>query len=148
VYTCFGNEFVRIGPVKLFADGSASERTIRMRTPYGGKRGDFGILTMDQEEIHAAVADAHCHGSQVGIHANGGVTIDMVLSTYERVLREWPHPNRRHRIEHGSLINPGLVRRIKATSSIPTPVWTYVYYHGKTWQAYGGEEIRPIFAHR
>jgi predicted amidohydrolase YtcJ len=148
VYTGLGNEFVRIGPVKFVADGSASERTMRMSTPYVGKPNDFGILTMDQKEIHAAVEDAHRHGWQVGIHANGDVTIDMVLNAYERVLREWPHPERRHRIEHCSLVNPGLVQRIKATGSIPTPFWTYVYYHGEKWKAYGEEKMRWMFAHR
>jgi predicted amidohydrolase YtcJ len=148
VYTGLGNEFVRIGPVKFVADGSASERTMRMSTPFVGKPGDYGILTMDQKEIHDAVEDAHRHGWQVGIHANGDVTIDMVLNAYERVLREWPHPDRRHRIEHCSLINPGLVRRIKATGSIPTPFWTYVYYHGEKWKAYGEDKMRSMFAHR
>ena len=148
VYTGLGSEFVRIGAVKFVADGSASERTMRMSTPYADKPGDYGILTMDQKQIHEAVEDAHRHGWQVGIHANGDVTIDLVLNAYERVLREWPHPDRRHRIEHCSLINPDLIRRIKATGSIPTPFWTYIYYHGEKWKAYGEEKMRSMFAHR
>ena len=121
---------------------------MRMSTPYADKPGDYGILTMDQKQIHEAVEDAHRHGWQVGIHANGDVTIDLVLNAYERVLREWPHPDRRHRIEHCSLINPDLIRRIKATGSIPTPFWTYIYYHGEKWKAYGEEKMRSMFAHR
>ena len=148
VYTGLGNDFVRIGAVKFVADGSASERTMRMSTPYVGKPNDYGILTMDQKQIHEAVEDAHRHGWKVGIHANGDVTIDMVLNAYERVLREWPHPDRRHRIEHCSLVNPSLVSRIRATGSIPTPFWTYVYYHGEKWKAYGEEKMRSMFAHR
>ena len=148
VYTGLGNDHVRIGPVKFVADGSASERTMRMSTPYVGKPKDFGILTMDQKQIHEAVEDAHRHGWQVGIHANGDVTIDMVLTAYERVLKEWPHPDRRHRIEHCSLVNADLVKRIKATGSIPTPFWTYVYYHGEKWKSYGEEKMGSMFAHR
>ena len=45
-------------------------------------------------------------------------------------------------------MNPDLVRRIKATGSIPTPFWTYVYYHGEKWKAYGEEKMRSMFAHR
>jgi predicted amidohydrolase YtcJ len=148
VFTGLGNEFVRIGPVKFVADGSASERTMRMSTPFVGKPNDYGILTMDQKQIHEAVEDAHRHSWQVGIHANGDVTIDMVLNAYERVQREWPHPDRRHRIEHCTLVNPGLVARIKASGSIPTPFWTYVYYHGEKWKAYGEDKLRSMFAHR
>ncbi len=148
VHTGLGNDFVRIGPVKFVADGSASERTMRMSTPYVGKPNDYGISTMDQKQLHEAVEDAHRHNWQVGIHANGDVTIDMVLNAYERVLKEWPHPDRRHRIEHCSLVNPDLIRRIKATGSIPTPFWTYAYYHGEKWKAYGEEKMRWMFAHR
>jgi hypothetical protein len=148
VYTGLGNEFVRIGPVKFVADGSASERTMRMSTPFVDRPNDYGILTMDQQQIHDAVEDAHRHGWQVGIHANGDVTIDMVLNAYERVLREWPHPDRRHRIEHCSLVNARLIARIRATGSIPTPFWTYVYYHGEKWKAYGEDKMRWMFAHR
>ena len=148
VHTGLGNDFVRIGPVKFVAYGSASERTMRMSTPYVGKPNDYGISTMDQKQLHEAVEDAHRHNWQVGIHANGDVTIDMVLNAYERVLKEWPHPDRRHRIEHCSLVNPDLIRRIKATGSIPTPFWTYAYYHGEKWKAYGEDKMRWMFAHR
>ena len=147
VYTGFGDEWIRIGGVKRSADGSASERTMRMSTPFVGTQ-DYGILTMSQKEIDEIVEDAHRNNWQVGIHANGDVTIDMVLKAYERVLAQWPHPDRRHRIEHCSLINPDLLRRIKATGSIPTPFWTYVYYHGEKWAQYGEDKMRWMFAHR
>jgi predicted amidohydrolase YtcJ len=147
VYTGFGDEWIRVGGVKYGADGSASERTMRMSTPYVGTT-DYGILTMTQQEIHERVEDAHRNNWQVGIHANGDVTIDMVLNAYERVLKQWPHPDRRHRIEHCSLVNPGLLRRIKATGTIPTPFWTYVYYHGEKWSQYGDDRMRWMFAHR
>jgi predicted amidohydrolase YtcJ len=148
VYTGLGNEMVRIGPVKFTADGSASERTMRMSTPYVGRPDDFGILVMDQKQIDLAVEEAHANRWQVGFHANGDVAIDMVLNAYERVLQKWPHPDRRHRIEHCTLLNPQLIARLKATGTIPTPFWTYVYYHGEKWKAYGEERLRNMFAHR
>jgi predicted amidohydrolase YtcJ len=64
------------------------------------------------------------------------------------VLQQWPHPDRRHRIEHCSLVNPDLIRRIKATGSIPTPFWTYIHYHGEKWREYGDEKMRMMFAHK
>ena len=147
VYTGFGDEWIRVGGVKRTADGSASERTMRMSTPYVGTQ-DYGILTMTQKEIDEIVEEAHRSNWQVGIHANGDVTIDMVLRAYENVLAKWPHPDRRHRIEHCTLVNPDLVRRIKATGTIPTPFWTYVYYHGEKWSQYGEEKTRWMFPHR
>ncbi len=147
IYTGFGDEWIRVGGAKFAADGSASERTMRMSTPYVGTS-DYGILTMTQQQIHDAVEDAHRHNFQVGIHANGDVTIDMVLKAYERVLQQWPDPNRRHRIEHCSLVNPDLLQRIKACGCIPTPFWTYIHFHGEKWAQYGEEKMRWMMAHR
>ena len=147
VYTGFGDDMIRIGGVKHSADGSASERTMRMSTPYVGTD-DHGILTMTQQEIHDAVDDAHTHNWQVGIHANGDVAIEMVLNAYERALAKWPHPDRRHRIEHCSQVNPSLVARIARAGVIPTPFWTYIYFHGEKWENYGDEKMRSMFAHR
>jgi len=151
VSTGFGDEWIRVGGLKYGADGSASERTMRMSTPYVGTN-DYGILTMTQKEIDEAVEDGHRNGFQIGIHANGDVTIDMVLKAYERVLQQWPDPNRRHRIEHCSLVNPDLLRRIKACGCIPTPFWTYVYYHGEKWaqvrRRKNEMDVRPSFLSR
>jgi len=143
----FGDEWIRVGGVKFVADGSASERTMRMSTPFVGTN-DYGILTMTQDQLHDAVDEAHAHNFQVGVHANGDVTIDMVLKAYERALAKWPDPNRRHRIEHCTLVNPDLIRRIRANGVIPTPFWTYVYYHGEKWQEYGDDKLAWMFAHK
>jgi predicted amidohydrolase YtcJ len=147
VRTGFGDEWIRVGGVKFVADGSASERTMRMSTPYVGTQ-DYGILTMTQDQLYEAVDDAHARGWQIGVHANGDVTIDMVLKAYERALQKWPDPNRRHRIEHCTLVNPDIIRRIVASGVIPTPFWTYVYYHGEKWSEYGDGKIAWMFAHK
>ena len=144
----FGDEMIRIGAVKFSADGSASERTMSMSTPYKGKPEDFGILTMTQEEIYEAVEDAVAHDFRVGIHANGDIAIDMVLNAYEKVLKNNKGINPRHRIEHCSLVNDEILTRIKAAGVIPTPFYTYVYYHGNKWVDYGYDKMENMFAHK
>jgi predicted amidohydrolase YtcJ len=144
----FGDEWIRFGAVKYWADGSASERTMRMSTPFEGKPDDYGILTMNQSEIDAATDDAVQNGWRIGIHANGDVTIDMVLNAYERALQDWNGPNPRFRLEHCSLVNPDLLQRIKDTGSIPAPFYTYAYYHGNKWTDYGAEKMQWMFAHK
>jgi len=148
VRTGFGDAMLRVGSVKFAADGSASERTMAMSTPYEGRPDDYGILTMTQEEIHDVVERAHRAGWQVAIHANGDVTIDMVLNAYERVQELWPRPDCRHRIEHCSLVNPALLARIKSAGVIPAPFYTYAHYHGEKWVEYGEEKMEWMFAHR
>ena len=148
VSTGFGDEWLRVGGVKYSADGSASERTMRMSTPYVGRPDDYGILTMTREALHDVVEVAHRSDWQVGIHANGDVTIGMVLDAYERVQELWPRPDPRHRIEHCSLVNPDLLARIKAVGAVPTPFYTYAHYHGNKWVEYGPEKMEWMFAHR
>ncbi|MDX1493488.1 MAG: amidohydrolase, partial [Longimicrobiales bacterium] len=148
VRTGLGDEWIRMGPVKFAADGSASERTMAMSTPYAGRPDDYGILTMTQEEIHEVVEEAHRAGWQVAIHANGDVTIDMVLNAYERMAAEHPRPDTRHRIEHCSLVNPSLLERIAAGNYIPAPFYTYAHYHGEKWIEYGEEKMEWMFAHK
>lgn len=147
IYYGFGDEWLRVTGVKFAADGSASERTMRMSTPYVGTQ-DYGILTMTQQEIEEAVEDAWRHNFRVAIHANGDVTIDMVLKAYERVQKQWPRPDPRNRIEHCSLVNPELLTRIKNAGVIPTPFWTYAHYHGEKWKEYGSDRMDWMFAHR
>jgi len=144
----FGDDWIRFGAVKYAADGSASERTMRMSTPFKGRPDDYGILTMDQAEIDAAVDDAVQNGWRIGIHVNGDVAIDMALNSYERALQDWSGPNPRFRLEHCSLVNPELLQRIKDTGSIPTPFYTYAHYHGNKWVDYGPEKMQWMFAHR
>ena len=144
----FGGSMLRVGAVKYLADGSASERTMRMRQPFEGRPDDYGISTMSQAEIDAAVDDAVANGFRIGIHANGDVTIDQVLNAYERVLEDWDGPNPRFRIEHCSLVTPELLQRIKAAGVVPAPFYTYAHYHGNKWTEYGGERMRWMFAHR
>ena len=144
----FGDEMIRIGAVKYAADGSASERTMRMSTPYTGRPEDFGILTMDQQQIDDAVQDALANGFRIGIHANGDVTIRMVLDAYERGLKGWVGPNPHLRIEHCSLVDPEIIARIKALGVIPAPFYTYAYYHGEKWSEYGDAKMERMFTHR
>jgi predicted amidohydrolase YtcJ len=144
----FGDEWIRFGAVKYWADGSASERTMRMSTPFEGRPDDYGILTMSQAEIDAAVDDAVQNGWRIGIHTNGDVTIGMALNAYEKALAGWQGPNPRFRLEHCSLVNPELLTRIKATGSIPTPFYTYAHYHGNKWLDYGAEKMQWMFAHK
>jgi len=146
--TGFGDDQLRLGGVKLFCDGSASERTMRLSQPYVGRPNDYGILVITQEQLNDQVAEAHAARWQVGVHANGDVAIDMVLKAYELAQRLHPRKNARHRIEHCTLVNTALLKRIADLGVIPTPFYTYVYYHGDKWAQYGEERLRWMFAHR
>ena len=148
VHTGFGDEWVRIGAVKLFADGSISERTALLSAPYAGL-GDFrGISRASRDALYEQARKAYLAGWQVGTHANGDVAIDTILGIYEQLQREIPRRDPRLRIEHCTLVTPELVRRIKSAGVIPLPFAGYVYFHGEKMHFYGSERLEHMFAMR
>ncbi len=148
VRTGLGDEWVRVGGMKATCDGSISERTARLSQPYAGRPDDFGLIVADAEELYAYAGKAHRAGWQLGIHANGDVGIGMVLDLYERLQRESPRRDPRYRIEHCTVIDDSLVRRMKALGVIPTPFSAYVYFHGEKMPEYGEERLDRMFALR
>jgi predicted amidohydrolase YtcJ len=148
VRTGLGDEWVRIGAVKLVCDGSISERTARLSTPYEGRPNDYGILVMTEDEMYAVGRKAHLAGWQIGTHSNGDVGIDQTLRVYERLQRESPRKDPRFRLEHCTVVNDELIARMKAIGAIPTPFSTYVYYHGEKMRYYGAERLNHMFALR
>ncbi len=148
IRTGLGDQWVRVGGLKLVCDGSISERTALMSQPYVGRPDDYGILVMGEEELYAYAAKAHQADWQIGIHANGDVAIDMVLRIYEKLQREYPRADPRFRLEHCTVLNESLIRRIKALNAIPTPFSAHVYYHGEKMAEYGAERLESMFALR
>ena len=148
VRTGLGDEWVRVGAMKMVSDGSISERTAHLSTAYEGKPDDFGIQVMKEEELYEYGKKAHLAGWQIGTHSNGDVGIDTTLRVYERLQKEHPRKDARYRLEHCSLINDSLVARMKALGAIPTPFSTYVYYHGEKMKYYGAERLNHMFALR
>src|SRR5579871_745520 len=148
VRTGFGDEWVRVGAMKLVSDGSISERTAHLSTAYEGRPNDFGIQVMNEEELYEYGRKAHLAGWQIGTHANGDVGIDTALRVYERLQKESPRKDARYRLEHCTVVNDNLVRRIAALGAIPTPFSTYVYYHGEKMKYYGAERLNNMFALR
>jgi predicted amidohydrolase YtcJ len=143
-----GDEWVRVGAVKLVCDGSISERTARLSQAYVGRPDDRGILVTAEEELYPTLRKAHAAGWQLGVHCNGDEAIDIVLRVYERLQRELPRRDPRFRLEHCTLVDDALVRRIAALGAIPTPFSTYVYYHGEKMREYGAERLERMFALR
>jgi predicted amidohydrolase YtcJ len=148
IRTGLGDEWVRVGFMKMICDGSISERTARLSQAYMGRPNDFGILVSSEEELYGWARKAHAAGWQVGTHANGDVGIDTTLRVYERLNRELPRRNARFRLEHCTVVNEALVQRIRALGAIPTPFSTYVYYHGEKMKEYGAERLNHMFALR
>ena len=143
-----GDDRLRIGGIKMVADGAIASRTAYLSQPYEGSCCDYGILTMTADEIMGNVMEMHAAGFQVCIHANGDSTIDMVLNAFEQAQSSHPRNDPRHRIEHCTLVTPDLLNRMNRLGTVATPFCTYVYYHGEKMQFYGAQRLEWMFAQR
>ena len=144
----FGDELLRLGGMKMGVDGAIAARTAYLSEPYIGSEDDHGILVQSPEECESRIMAMHRAGFQIGVHANGDLAIDMVLTAYEKAQAAYPRKDPRHRIEHCTVVNPDLLKRIKALGCVVTPFCTYVYHHGEKMRFYGEERLEWMFAQR
>jgi predicted amidohydrolase YtcJ len=113
----FGDEWLRIGGLKIFADGALGPRTAHMIEPYEGEPDNYGIVVTDKEVIYELVSTASAAGLPSTIHAIGDRAVHDVLDVYEAVrgeeaARGIPRSARRHRIEHVQLIHQDDAHRL------------------------------------
>ncbi len=105
----FGSPWLRIGPLKCFADGALGPQTAAMLQPYEGSATDAGILFLDAEEIVEIGQRAAVSGLSLAIHAIGDRANHEVLKAYAQ-LRQFEEqekrPHLRHRIEHVQVLHP------------------------------------------
>jgi len=126
-----GDDMFRIGPVKIFTDGSAGGRTAAMTQPYlGGDPDDKGLLCLTDDEVLHMVREGHHAGYRFAIHAIGDAAIEQVLTALEAALAEAPDPARRHRIEHCGWLTPDQMARMTAAHILPAPQPAFLYYFG------------------
>jgi predicted amidohydrolase YtcJ len=121
---------LRIGPVKIFADGSLIGRTAAMREPFAGEETNAGYLQREPDELRELITAAHRSGWQIATHAIGDRAIDTVLDCYEHALRELPRPDHRHRIEHCAVARPEHLERLAQLGVIPVPQGRFVHELG------------------
>jgi predicted amidohydrolase YtcJ len=143
-----GDEMLRFVGVKAFVDGAVGGRTCLMEEPHPG--GDFhGIQSTSTKELREIVRSVHADGNRLGVHANGDRAIRLLLTLLEEAADADQRPGLRHRVEHCSLVDDDIVRRLAALDAIAVPFGSYAYYHGGAlvdW--YGKDRVGRMFAHR
>ncbi len=133
--TGFGDDRLRLGPVKVFSDGSLIGHTAAMCSDFHDTPGVRGYLQDDAEALVDTIVSAHRSGWRVASHAIGDAAIDLVLDAYERCQRDHPrtgwggrpdNPQPRHRIEHFGVARPDQVVRAARLGVVPVPQGRFV----------------------
>ncbi|WP_372623797.1 amidohydrolase [Falsiroseomonas sp.] len=127
-----GDDMLRWGAVKVFADGSAGGLTAAFFEPYlAAAGGGTGVFTFPDDKMHALLKLYHEQGWQLDIHAIGDAAIEQVLQAMEAADSEaHPFAGRRHRIEHCGFVTRDQRRRMKSRGILPVPQPVFMYEFG------------------
>ncbi len=142
-YTGFGDEMLKVGPLKIMADGAAVGGTCATKEPILTK-GEVYPTTFTQAELDEIFVNAHKAGFQLTAHAAGDRAIEMVLNSYERAMKEYPRKDPRHRIEHCFLCPERLMPRIRELGVLPIPNPGFLSAWGGVFEKYYGDRIESV----
>ncbi|QPQ33359.1 amidohydrolase [Lysinibacillus sp. JNUCC 51] len=148
VVTGTGDERFKVGPAKMFTDGSSTGPTIATRKPYDSDPNNYGILYQSEKEIYEVLGEAHKKGYQLTVHAQGDKAIEMYLNCVEKAIEESPRTNHRHRIEHAGISSPDLQERMKKLGIIPIPNPPFPYEFGEIYVRHYGDRVQHMYAAR
>ena len=98
-------DFLRIGQLKGYVDGTLGSRTAYFFEPYDDDPASVGLPQYTQAELDRVVAVADSLGMQVGLHAIGAKANWMALNAFEKAIRQNVRRPRRHRIEHAQVLH-------------------------------------------
>lgn len=131
-----GDEWLKVGPLKITADGGILIGTAFMREPYGlGARELYaiddpkyrGFLTLTPEQIAAAIAIGHRLGWQMVAHVTGDAGVDVLLDAFEAALKIQPASDRRHTLIHAYFVHQDSAARAARLGVLvdTQPAWYY-----------------------
>jgi hypothetical protein len=118
-----GDGRLRVGAVKLVADGALGSRGAALHAPYCDDPDDVtnrGLLLLDRETVETQTREALRAGFQVCVHAIGDRANTLVLDAFEAVRRAGPPPTLPLRVEHAQILTTADVGRFRTLGVVPS----------------------------
>jgi predicted amidohydrolase YtcJ len=130
--TGFGNDWLRVGGVKMSIDGGITGRNACFYEPYEDDEHNHGIIRIQQDELNETVRKCHDAGLRCCVHAIGDRAFDMALDAYENAIAKSPRKDHRHRIEHMGnwLATQERMQRMVRSGIVAIPNIAIGYYVG------------------
>jgi len=121
IRTGWGNENLRIGPLKIFSDGAITGRTAAVRAAFDTDPGNIGFFATEEGKLRELILKGHRSGWQIAVHCCGDRAVSYVLDCYEAAMNSLQRPDPRHRIEHCAMVDPQIIDRITTLGVLPVP---------------------------
>ena len=137
--TGFGDDWLRLGGVKVSIDGSCTMHNALLYSGYRDEPDNTGLIRVGQDDLDELVARAERGGLQVAVHAIGQRAVDMAADAIGRATAQ---PSRlRHRVEHAYLApRPGQLERLRDLGVVVSTQPSFLWANGDTWPRLFGEE--------
>jgi predicted amidohydrolase YtcJ len=128
------NSHIKIGPRKLFSDGSFQLKTAYLSEPYYNPNNvnaeNFGVPYNAPEVLTAKVKKLHEMGFQIHCHANGDAGADLFLDAVEAALNTHPRNDHRHTIIHGQALRDDQLQRMAKMGVTVSFFPAHIYFWG------------------
>jgi len=108
----FGDSKLRIGGLKLFADGSIGAKTAWVTEGYRDNPENKGMAIWDREQLEMLMQTSHNNRIQLAIHAIGTQALEQVIACLEAILPQTRETRLRHRIEHDEMLTRDQIKRV------------------------------------
>lgn len=122
----FGDDWVQLGPVKVFMDGSLLGKTAAVTEDYCGHPHTTGYLLDEPEVYRERVRGAYRAGWPIALHAIGDAAIDLALDLIEECVERYGSNRLPNRIEHFGISRPDQVTRAAALGVAVTPQAAFI----------------------
>src|SRR2546427_1982163 len=144
-----GDDWVRIGGVKGYMDGSAGSRTAFFFEPFSDSAGYRGLMGQPESDMRAWVGAADSAGLQIAVHAIGDRANAIILSIYDSVTHAHGARDRRFRVEHAQHLRSQEIPLFGARRVVPSMQPYHAIDDGR-WveQRIGPERIKTTYAFR
>lgn len=139
--TGIGDDFFKIGPLKLLADGSLGARTAALKQPYADDQSTSGMYIYETEYLREIISFAHQKGMQIAVHCIGDGALEQVMGIYEDVLIKHPREDHRHGIVHCQIMNEDLQNRFAKNNIIAYIQPIFIHYDHKIVRSRVGEDL-------
>ncbi len=130
IFSGLGDEWLRMGGLKMAIDGGTSSHTAYMYAPFEGETEVINYNRLDTADLHRYFQTAQEIGWDVGIHVTGDRATDMAVDAFAHVAKNTPRPDMRHNVIHAYFPSDRAIDQMAEHNIAAVFQPTFIYWEG------------------